>query len=51
VYAPFFTTIPRQISGTAAKLGRNTAYHHCTVLVDVNDCKLHDALNSQAVSD
>ena len=38
-----------QISGTAAKLGRDTAYHHCTVLVDVNECVLHDALNSKAV--
>jgi lipoyltransferase 1 len=39
-----------KISGTAAKLGKDTAYHHCTVLVDVNECVLHDALNSQAVS-
>lgn len=39
-----------KISGTAAKLGKNSAYHHCTVLVDVNECVLHDALNSQAVS-
>ncbi len=38
-----------QVSGTAAKLGKDTAYHHCTVLVDVNECVLHDALNSQAV--
>lgn len=37
-----------KISGTAAKLGKDSAYHHCTVLVDVNECVLHDALNSQA---
>lgn len=37
-----------KISGTAAKLGKDNAYHHCTVLVDVNDCVLHDALNSKA---
>ena len=39
-----------KISGTAAKLGKDSAYHHCTVLVDVNECVLHDALNSKAVS-
>merc|ERR1719436_1619611 len=39
----------KKISGTAAKLGPKSAYHHCTVLVDVNECVLHDALNSQAV--
>jgi len=38
----------KKISGTAAKLGRKTAYHHCTVLVDVNECVLHDALASKA---
>jgi len=37
-----------KISGTAAKLGKNSAYHHCTVLVDVNECVLHDSLSSQA---
>ena len=37
-----------KISGTAAKLGKDSAYHHCTVLVDVNECVLHDALNSKA---
>ncbi|TRY72172.1 hypothetical protein TCAL_08451 [Tigriopus californicus] len=36
------------ISGTAAKLGKDNAYHHCTVLVDVNECVLHEALNSKA---
>lgn len=38
----------KKVSGTAAKLGRQTAYHHCTVLVDVNECVLHDALSSHA---
>ena len=38
-----------KISGTAAKLGAKSAYHHCTVLVDVNECVLHDALHSKAV--
>lgn len=38
----------KKVSGTAAKLGRETAYHHCTVLVDVNECVLHDALSSGA---
>lgn len=37
-----------KISGTAAKLGKDAAYHHCTVLVDVNQCVLHDALDSKA---
>ncbi|XP_034949986.1 lipoyltransferase 1, mitochondrial [Chelonus insularis] len=33
-----------KISGTAAKLGRPNAYHHCTLLVDVNKKKLSLAL-------
>nr|ACO15151.1 Lipoyltransferase 1, mitochondrial precursor [Caligus clemensi] len=37
-----------KISGTAAKLGRCSAYHHCTVLVDVNGAVLHESLNSKA---
>jgi len=37
-----------KVSGTAAKLGKDNAYHHCTVLVDVNECVLHDALSSKA---
>jgi len=37
-----------KISGTAAKLGKDSAYHHCTVLVDVNECVLHDALTTKA---
>ena len=39
-----------KISGTAAKLGKDTAYHHCTVLINVNECVLCDSLNSKAVS-
>lgn len=35
----------RKISGTAAKLGRNNAYHHCTVLIDANKDNLKHALN------
>ena len=38
----------KKVSGTAAKLSRNAAYHHCTVLVDVNECRLHDAISSKA---
>ncbi|ODM99978.1 Lipoyltransferase 1, mitochondrial [Orchesella cincta] len=34
----------KQISGTAAKLGKN-AYHHCTVLVDADLNKLSSLLN------
>ncbi|CAL7947505.1 unnamed protein product [Xylocopa violacea] len=33
-----------KISGTAAKLGRPNAYHHCTLLVDVNKTALNLAL-------
>lgn len=33
-----------KISGTAAKLGRNTAYHHCTVLVGADKKQLSLAL-------
>lgn len=39
-----------KISGTAAKLGRKNAYHHCTVLVDVNAVRLHDSLRSNFVN-
>ncbi|PNF29215.1 Lipoyltransferase 1, mitochondrial [Cryptotermes secundus] len=35
----------KQISGTAAKLGRPNAYHHCTLLVDVDKVKLGHALH------
>ncbi|CAG9828579.1 unnamed protein product [Diabrotica balteata] len=34
----------KQISGTAAKLGRTNAYHHCTLLVNVNKVDLSMAL-------
>lgn len=34
----------KQISGTASKLGRPNAYHHCTLLVDVNQSNLRQAL-------
>lgn len=33
-----------KISGTAAKLGRVNAYHHCTLLVNTNKERLKDAL-------
>ncbi|XP_028149815.1 lipoyltransferase 1, mitochondrial isoform X2 [Diabrotica virgifera virgifera] len=33
-----------KISGTAAKLGRTNAYHHCTLLVNVNKVDLSMAL-------
>lgn len=33
-----------KVSGTAAKLGRPNAYHHCTLLVDVNKSSLSAAL-------
>lgn len=33
-----------KISGTAAKLGRTNAYHHCTLLVNTNKERLKDAL-------
>ncbi|KAG7208808.1 hypothetical protein KM043_015000 [Ampulex compressa] len=33
-----------KVSGTAAKLGRPNAYHHCTLLVDVNKSALSLAL-------
>ncbi|KAJ4430121.1 hypothetical protein ANN_22331 [Periplaneta americana] len=35
----------QQISGTASKLGRPNAYHHCTLLVDVNKVNLSQALH------
>ncbi|XP_012142231.1 lipoyltransferase 1 isoform X1 [Megachile rotundata] len=35
------------ISGTAAKLGRPNAYHHCTLLVDVNKTALSLALEKK----
>ena len=38
----------RKISGTAAKLSRTGAYHHCTLLVNVDTSSLHEALNNPA---
>jgi len=40
----------KKVSGTAAKLGRDTAYHHCTLLLNVDTSNLHSALNSSAAS-
>lgn len=37
----------KQISGTASKLGRPNAYHHCTLLVDVNKISLRQSLLKQ----
>ncbi|KAI5711726.1 hypothetical protein M8J75_002710 [Diaphorina citri] len=39
-----------QISGTAAKLGRPSSYHHCTLLVNVNKSRLSQSLHHHAVS-
>lgn len=33
-----------KVSGTASKLGRNTAYHHCTLLIDANKSNLSKCL-------
>lgn len=38
------TLLGKKISGTAAKLGRPNAYHHCTLLVNSNKLHLNDAL-------
>ena len=35
----------KKVSGTAAKLGRDAAYHHCTLLLNVDTSFLHSALN------
>jgi lipoate-protein ligase A len=43
-------TLEQQVSGTAAKLGRPNAYHHCTLLVDVDKVKLKHALHKHHVS-
>ena len=37
----------KKISGTAAKLGRSSAYHHCTLLVHVDTTNLSRALNNK----
>lgn len=39
-----------KVSGTAAKLGNKNAYHHCTLLIDVNSQKLHETLEFSDVS-
>ncbi|UYV76236.1 K02A2.6-like [Cordylochernes scorpioides] len=38
-----------QVSGTAAKLGRNVAYHHCTLLVDSDTGLLRKTLATNNV--
>ena len=43
-----FTALDRKVSGTAAKLSRRAAYHHCTLLVGVDTRSLHLALNNPA---
>ncbi len=39
----------RKVSGTAAKLGREVAYHHCTLLVHSDRAFLHRALGADSV--
>lgn len=39
-----------KVSGTASKLGRDVAYHHCTVLVDVDTSLLSRVLRSSDVT-
>lgn len=41
----------RKVSGTAAKLGRESAYHHCTLLVNVDTRNLHDALTNTVAAE
>lgn len=49
--SPFLRFVPPiQISGTAAKLGRPNAYHHCTLLVNANKLHLSDSLVKDTVS-
>jgi lipoyltransferase 1 len=38
----------KKVSGTAAKIARGSAYHHCTLLVNVDTSNLHKALNNPA---
>ncbi|CAH0561865.1 unnamed protein product [Brassicogethes aeneus] len=40
----------KQVSGTAAKIGRPSAYHHCTLLVNANKVDLSQALHKQDVN-
>lgn len=37
------------MSGSAAKLGRTTAYHHCTLLVNTDRQQLRLSLNGDKV--
>ena len=39
-----------KISGTASKLGHKTAYHHCTLLIDVDSSQLFKMLDAQNVT-
>lgn len=39
-----------KVSGTASKLGRPNAYHHCTLLVNANKSHLKETLNVNKVS-
>lgn len=38
-----------KVSGTAAKLGRPNAYHHCTLLVNANKAHLSQALHKENI--
>ncbi|XP_063219997.1 lipoyl amidotransferase LIPT1, mitochondrial [Bacillus rossius redtenbacheri] len=38
-----------KVSGTASKLGSKNAYHHCTLMVDVDRCQLSQALKKNIV--
>ena len=38
-----------KVSGTASKLGHKNAYHHCTLLVDVDSRNLHKMLHTVKV--
>ena len=39
-----------KISGTASKLGNKIAYHHCTLLINVDSSQLHQTLQAPDVS-
>lgn len=39
-----------KISGTASKLGRPNAYHHCTLLVDADKIHVRNSLQKNNVS-
>eukprot|EP01135_Chromosphaera_perkinsii_P010914 Nk52_evm1s2281 gene=Nk52_evmTU1s2281 len=40
-----------KVSGSAYKLSSHTAYHHCTLLLDVNTERLHDYLRSEIMAE